>query len=303
MRYVKDRSTGKRVSRLNPEADWVITEVPELRIIGDELWDRVRQRQGGLTSKNTGVPVWDRRRPKFLFSALMQCGCCGSGFSKVSKDAFGCSAARNKGAAICTNMATIRRKVLEQSVLEALEHHLMDEEAVRIFCEEYAAERNRLQATAHAGRAGLEKELKQVTADHRKLVDAIIAGVPADQVKDRMIVLDGRCKELEATLSAAPTQDPLRFHPSMAGTYRKRVGQLVRSLSEPNGQEEAKEALRALVEKIVLEPVTGEDGTARLAIDLQGALAGLLRLATGQSLAAVTKGAGGTQKAALPDGS
>ena len=84
-------------------------------------------------------------------------------------------------------MATIRRQNLESAVLNALAHHLMDPEAVEIFCQEYAAERNRLQAQAQAdaGRSGLEKELRQVTGDHKKLVDAILAGVPADQVKDR----------------------------------------------------------------------------------------------------------------------
>ena len=61
LRYVKDPQTGKRVSRLNPESDWVITEVPDLRIIDDALWEKVRTRQGALKSKETGVPVWDRR--------------------------------------------------------------------------------------------------------------------------------------------------------------------------------------------------------------------------------------------------
>ena len=164
---------------------------------------------------------------------------------------------------------------------------------MRIFCEEYAAERNRLQARADAGRAGLKKELKQVTADHSKLVDAIIAGVPAEQVKDRMIALDARRKELEGRLSSAPAPDPLRFHPTMAKTYRSRVGQLVRGLSAPGGQEEAKEALRALIDKIVLVPVEAEDGGTHLAIDLHGALASLLRLATGKPVAAE----GQTQKA------
>lgn len=208
LRYVKDPGTGKRVSRLNPETEWVITEVPILRIIDQDLWGAVRARQGALKSKNTNVPVWDRRRPKFLFSGLMTCGCCGAGFSKVSKDSFGCSAARKKGPAVCTNMAVIRHDHLEQSVLEALEHHLMDEDAVRIFCEEYAAERNRLRAQADAGRAGLERELRQTSSDHTKLVDAIIAGVPAEQVKDRMIALDARRKDLEAVLSAAPAPGP-----------------------------------------------------------------------------------------------
>lgn len=88
----------------------------------------------------------------------------------------------------------------------------MDEEAVRIFCEEYAAERNRLQARAEAGRAELEKELHSVTASQKKLVDAILAGVPADQVKDRMIELDARRQDLEHQLSSCPAPDPLRIH-------------------------------------------------------------------------------------------
>ena len=294
LRYVKDPATGKRISRLNPESDWVITEVPELRILDDNLWAAVRHRQGALKSKGTDVPVWDRRRPRHLFSGLMTCGCCGSGFSKVSKDAFGCSAARNKGAAVCTNMLTIRREALEVAVLDALAHHLMDPEAVAIFCEEYTHERNRLRAESDAGRAGLERELRQATVDHKRLVDAIIAGVPPEQVKDRMIELDTRRKELERVLASAPGPDPLRFHPSMAQTYRTRVGQLIRGLTQAEGMEEAREALRSLVDKIVLMPMPAEDsedGRPRLAIDLHGALASLLRLATGQPLQSLTKAA------------
>jgi len=32
-RYVKDRRTGKRVSRVNPESEWITTDVPALRIV------------------------------------------------------------------------------------------------------------------------------------------------------------------------------------------------------------------------------------------------------------------------------
>lgn len=125
--YVKDPDTGKRVSRLNPEADWVITEVPELRIIEDDLWDAVRARQGAMKIKNTNVPVfWDPRRPKTLFSGLMACVECGGGFSKINKHSFGCSTARNKGKAYCTNMAMICQAELEALVLKVLQDNLMD---------------------------------------------------------------------------------------------------------------------------------------------------------------------------------
>ena len=242
LHYSKDPDTGKRNSRQNSEDRVTSVAVPHLRIIDDALWDQVKARQRAMKTKNSDVPIWDRRRPKFLFSGLMTCGCCGGGFSKVSKDGFGCSTARKKGAAACTNMAVIKQKDLEGRVLSALEHHLMDEEAVRIFCEEYAAERNRLQATRAAGRAELERELKQVSTDHKKLVDAIIAGVPAEQVKDRMIELDARRKDLERQLSTSPAPDPIRIHPGMAQTYRARISQLIAGLSEAERMDEAKEA-------------------------------------------------------------
>lgn len=284
LHYSKDPDTGKRNSRLNPEDRLTEVEVPHLRIINEELWNQVKARQGKMQTKNTDVPIWDRRRPKFLFSGLMACGCCGGGFSKVSKDGFGCSTARKKGAAACSNMAVIKQADLEARVLTALEHHLMDEEAVRIFCEEYAAERNRLQAARSAGRADLEKELARTSADHKKLVDAIIAGVPAEQVKDRMIELDARRKDLERQLSASPAPDPIRIHPGMARTYRARIGQLIAGLSDSERMDDAKEALRALIEKVELVPVSAEEsetGKPGLTIHLHGALASLLRLSCG----------------------
>lgn len=38
LRYIKDPDTGKRVSRLNPEGEWVIQDVPELRVVEQDVW-------------------------------------------------------------------------------------------------------------------------------------------------------------------------------------------------------------------------------------------------------------------------
>jgi site-specific DNA recombinase len=276
--YVKDPDTGKRVSRLNPEADWVITDIPELQIIDQALWDAVRKRQGVMKVKDTDVPVWDRRRPRTLFSGLMTCGACGGGFAKVSQTQFGCSRARNKGKAVCTNMATISQAELEALILDALQNNLMDPEALSVFCDEYAKERNRLQAATTNNRGALEKELATVKRDHAKLIDAIIAGIPADQVKDRMLALDTRRIQLEADLSKEPAPSPIRIHPTMAETYRTKIGALIQQLQAPDGLLEAKEALRGLIEQIILQP---DPNTGRLSVHLQGALAALLSLALG----------------------
>ena len=190
--------------------------------------------------------------------------------------------------------------------LEALATSRAQRMGIRIFCEEYAAERNRLQAARSAGRADLEKELTRVSTDHKKLVDAILAGVPADQVKDRMIEIDARRKDLERQLSTSPAPDPIRIHPGMARTYRARIGQLIIGLQDAERMDEAKEALRALIEKVELVPVSAEESAAgkpgdsskpRLAIHLHGALASLLRLACGLPVHEVVGAAAQTQKA------
>ena len=273
--YVKDPETGKRISRLNPEADWVITDVPELRIIDQELWEAVRSRQGAMKTKNTDTPVWNRRRPKTLFSGLLECGCCGGGFAKVSQTQFGCSTARNKGKAVCSNMATIGQAELESLILNALQNNLMDQEALTVFCDEYAKERNRLQAEATQNRGSLEKELSTTKRDYAKLIDAILAGVPAEQVKDRMNALDTRRIALEAQLSREPAPCPIRIHPKMAESYRSQVGLLIAQLQQPEGMLEAKEALRGLIDRIVL---TLDAVTGRVSLELGGVLAGLLWL-------------------------
>jgi DNA invertase Pin-like site-specific DNA recombinase len=48
LRYLKDPSTGKRRSRLNPTSAWIVEEVPQLRIIPQPLWDAVQQRLRGI---------------------------------------------------------------------------------------------------------------------------------------------------------------------------------------------------------------------------------------------------------------
>jgi site-specific DNA recombinase len=114
--------------------------------------------------------------------------------------------------------------------------------------------------------------------------------LPADQVKDKMIALDVRRKELEAQADSAPA--PVRLHPKMSETYRDRVAFLIRALANGEGMDEAREAIRGLIEKIVVSPRADGPG---LVIDLHGALASLLLLATGAPVERVARMDSGAQ--------
>ena len=157
-RYVKDPSTGKRVSKINPESEWIIQEVPELRIIDEELWQAVRERQGKINEQNP--KLWQKCRPKNLFSGLLKCGCCGGGYSMISQTHLGCSNARNKGT--CDNRKAIKREKLEADVLNALRSHLMDKELCELFCKEYTRHMNELRRNHNLALEGYRQEHKRV---------------------------------------------------------------------------------------------------------------------------------------------
>ena len=85
---------GKRVSRLNPKPEWIVRDVPELRIVAQELWDCVKARQKAVRTKRgtkTENGFWDRRRPRHLFSGLAKCGVCGGGHTTLYRNRLGCS--------------------------------------------------------------------------------------------------------------------------------------------------------------------------------------------------------------------
>ena len=279
LRYIKDPETGKRVSRPNPESEWITQDVPELRIVPENLWQAVKTRQKSLRSTRTGKKqggYWDRRRPHYLFSGLMRCGCCGGGFVVLNAERIGCANARNKGT--CDNRQTIRRDALEATVLEGLQSHLMDPALCDEFCKEYTRHMNRLRGEGNAQHKMDKAALVKIERELDRLVKALMDGVPASRVKDKMTALENDKAEIEARVKDA-AENPVLIHPNMANHYRDQIAALREALTDEHAHVQASDLIRKLVEKIVLTPEAGEGGGS-LSIDLHGHLAGILSLAT-----------------------
>jgi site-specific DNA recombinase len=288
-RFMKDPDTGKRVSRLNPLEEWIIKEAPDLRIITDELWQATKQRQQAVkvTRTTDGQEAEnhfrDRRRPKYLFSGLTQCGCCGGGYTMISADLVGCATARNKGT--CSNRLNIRRDRIEARVLTALRDRLMDPALFAAFCDEYTREVNRARIEARATLEAARGELERIDRELKKLIQAITDGVPGATLKDQFIEREARKAEL-TTLLATAEDPPALLHPNMATHYREQVSHLHMALREETEEKrlEAGEVLRSLVQRIVLTPENGE-----LKIELIGDLAGILTIAVKGGAASQTQ--------------
>jgi site-specific DNA recombinase len=200
--FIKDPETGKQQARLNPPGEWIVQGVRDLHIIDDRLWEQVKTRQLHtrhlLTHDDAGVRSERARRPVYLLSNLLRCGNCGGGFSKISQHHYGCSNARNRGT--CGNLLTIRRDVLEASVLSGLRTHLMAPELVKEFVAEYHRELNRLNGARESDGLRTREELDRVERHLRALIEAIKEGLRTPSMKDELLALEAQKARLQSEI-------------------------------------------------------------------------------------------------------
>ena len=273
-RFIKDPNTGKRQARLNPPEHWIVEEVPDLRIVPEDMWLRVKERQDATRSDviSKGVARPERaHRPKHLFSGMLKCGYCGGGYTIVGKAHYGCANTRNKGT--CDNRLTIRRDELEQRVLSGLKDRLLHPDLIAEFVTAYRQEYNRLSSEATKSKAKAEKELAKVTRQIDKIIEAITEGMFHPSMKGKMDELEVRKAALEEELAATEPEQPVLLHPGLSDIYQEKVLNLSAALNDPTIKTEATTIIRSLLSEIRLIP----EGDS-LAIELVGELASLLSL-------------------------
>ncbi|MGE3934297.1 MAG: recombinase zinc beta ribbon domain-containing protein [Rhodospirillaceae bacterium] len=272
---MKDPSTGKRIARLNPQDQWIVHDVPDLRIVDDALWEHahrrlesIREQPGNRKARET--QFWLKRRPRHLLTGLIVCGCCGAPYVAAGRDYLACGHARRHGT--CVNRRGIPRATLESLILEALKQNLLQPEYVQEFIREFHAEFNRL---SRENEATAELKRRQLDTIGRKLdglVDAIAEGLRTPGLKAKLEELEAAKSHLEAEIAKAPAPS-VRLHPSLAEMYRRKVEGLHDALNEPASRTEAIEVLRTLVDRVVLRPL--EKG---MEVELIGEIANMVAL-------------------------
>ena len=213
---------------------------------------------------------WATRRPVYLLSGLLKCGVCSGGVSKISAQHYGCSTARNRGT--CDNLLTIRRDVLEESVLSGIKSRLMHPDLVKEFINEYHRELNRLATTRKTDVHVQTRELAKVEQEIREIINAIKAGIRSATMAAEIEALEQRKVVIQEHLGAKPTE-PVRLHPNLGEIYHRKVEALREALDRDDTRSEAATILRGLIDEIRLTPDDGQ-----LGIYLVGNLAAILDL-------------------------
>jgi site-specific DNA recombinase len=285
-RFVKDPDTGRRVARPNPENEWVTKEVPTLRLVDDDLWNRVQKIKQRYSSR------WGNKRQtkKRLLSGLLRCGRCGGGMTTSKHDRYYCSARREKGT--CDANRGIEAAELEARVLNGLTEILLDNEhLIREFVIEFKREATRLRKGRLTAAHQLDKELQQVERGIKRCLEFITGGDgDPGSVRDQLRKLEDQKGELASALAASKHADPVELHPNLPDLYRRKVTVLRRILDVENTRAQAIDIIRSLIDHIEINPGK-EPGQCEVVV--VGGLAQILAFAQ-QKTTAASQGDGGT---------
>ena len=271
---------AKQVRRELPKDKWVIREVPELRIVSQELWDRAkaRQRRRSRESPQSAAHWRDRR----LLSGLLVCSQCGGNYVLRGKNTYCCATRQNRGKVVCDCMVTVDAAAAERAVLDELEDifcgdGFLDRLVLRV--QQRWREARTSQAQQRSSVRTLQEKLSEVQAEIQRLVAAVAKGVLLDDLAAEMRAAEARRDRLRQELAAAEGAELPAALNVLPATVRRIVSDLPGMLAA--GQvESVKRALMRLVGKI---EVTGEERPGRkrpgAVLTLRGNLEAVLQLA------------------------
>jgi hypothetical protein len=222
-RFVKDPTTGNRVSRPNPEAEWIRTKESALRIVSGELWQAARARQSEISRVFEATTIGIRearakklhaaRRPVSLLSGLLTCGCCERKFGLILRDRYGCLNHHRRG--VYENGRTIRRGVIEQRVLSGLTERMASPNAVAVAVRAYHEESNRLNHERRAQAPADQKAMEKIARAVAGIMAAIEGGMYQPEMKVRMNELECQRTEIIARMAQVPADLP-DVHPNVS---------------------------------------------------------------------------------------
>jgi site-specific DNA recombinase len=287
-RLVWNRSTwprdpdrdAKQVRREMPEDKWVVREVPELRIIPQELWDAVKARQRQHSREGLrSAAHWRNRR---LLSGLLVCGQCGGSYVLRGANTYACSTRQNRGEVVCDCMVTVDAAAAEKAVLAELQDLFGTEGFLDRLVEQVQQGWRQARAARSRHESSLQElrdQLTQAEGEIQRFLKAIGQGILVDDLAEEMRAAQTRRDRLRTEVAAAEGADLPEALLVLPSTIRKMVSDLPRMLAAGQvGQ--VKSVLKRLVGQIEVhgEPLPGRKRPGAVLV-LPGYMDAVLRLA------------------------
>ena len=265
---VRSADNGRKLARPRAQSEWVMQEVPEQRIISDELWNAVYARQelvkrvyesagkraGLLRSKAMNVP--------YLFSGLLRCKVCGANLQIVSgrgrnheSQTYGCPMNFHRGDSVCSNRTRVRRDVLERELLEGLQSKVLREDVISYVLDQFEKQLVREIDGIGGEMDRMKKRKAELQAEIGRLTAGLATGFHSPTVMAEIAKREQEISDIsDRLLSSKPESVRSRIAALKQGAL-KRLHDLRECLnSDPVA---ARAYLTKHVEKITMDPEGG----------------------------------------------
>lgn len=254
--------TKIRARRAPDDPDRVNVEVPELRIVDDELWFAAQAR----TTKH-GADTKRGRRPRYLLSGIGRCAECGGPIivnnGKQGQEpikVYTCGYHKQRGPEVCKN--TLRRPlpIVEETVIGWL-RQAMTPEMVLVLVANLRAEQQQEAKVGEKEIAALEREVAKTRKEIDRLVNALATmDDKPDAIVTSIAERQARVRELEAQVSAAKAA-PQVVEDVLSKLTKSAYDAIHRFRETLDAHpQQAREAVASLFEKIIFKPVQKPEG-------------------------------------------
>ncbi len=284
-RREKDPDTHCRSHVVRDKSEWVESAVPHLRIVDEDLWQRVTARRrnvsNGVAALRASLHCRARstgRRPKYLFSGLLVCGQCGGKFVICETTKYACSTWRTRGPSKCSNALKVSRTLVESLLLQPIQRDLFTEEGLALFTQEINRLLTEQKRTRTPDLAKAKVRLQEVEQELAHLLAAIKQGIVTLSTKAALEEAEAERARLLQTIqgSSKMREKVATMLPNLVARFKKLVDEL--ATVTQHQVDKARGILHTLVGgQIVLYPTA--DGAERyLMAEVGGDYAGLVRL-------------------------
>jgi len=260
--------TGKKTRLHRDESEWLVKEMPHLRIVPQELWERVsEQRKIRMsTAKQLGGMACSEQARSYLLSGLLHCGQCHHKIFIIhtKPPTYGCSDYRERGT--CSNGLKVRQQELETELLSALCRNLANLDLrdglvaqVKDEIRTRTEQRTRKAVEANSQRGELTRELTALRKKAQNLGEAIAAMGLSQTLHAQLTLAESRISAIEEALTEASKPTPPVFSDHQIRTF---VEEQSRNFTDAliGDRQRAKEELRKRISNLTLTPKVTDRG-------------------------------------------
>jgi len=259
---MKNPDTGKRHFRPTAEDAKITTDVPHLRIIDQDLWERAHAVLAERSDRTSHGPRRWANKDHFLIG-LLTCAACGGAMIIGQTDMDGtprvvCSYGHRR--MNCTHTKSYGLKALETIILDGIKAKLTDRKALLEFTRAYHGRWAERQKAARAARDTTQKQLNRVTVKIDRTVAAIasIDGAPVEELVAALKALRVEKAGLTERLKVIDAEsNVVTLHPKAIDEFANTMEEMHEALSGGLDKEALAPfhiAFRSVFERIVVHP-------------------------------------------------